>query len=790
MKTMKKIFASILVMCMVLAMPNMAALAADGTSDSPYELTMGEETVSITDAEKASDGVYYTYTAPTTDTGYVKLSLAITSETEGVDYYITVQSSDYTIWETYDSANANSSTFEVAIPSGKTVSVNVYSYDEKVFEIKWTASYKESAAPGSEENPVSFSFYGDTYGAYPKMAVGANGYYYVTEAPMDGTLAASLDYESMIYENEVETITASITLTNVTKNNATSTADADGETAKVAVSTGDEVVIHIVISEAGELTEAEASWFAQVLPEEGASGNPIVIEEGNYTEETPLKITVAAGKEVFYKLDYNSNYGNTLVISGENFTSAFGQMYGISDPVEPTDGKIEMVLQRPYLDSNHNQLFLFSIKNTGDAEATYDVVITAPLGTEGNPEEIKFEEGKTTGSNSHIFEYTTDSGKYSYFYKWVATEDGYVRLTVSATVEDGVDRTYMAMVEKEDGSFGAEEVTIEGDVWYYNAYNTEEDGDVISDFSKVDGENDTVENGQLIYVEKGDVVMIKLQAYDVTTGLWVDSTVKAELEYVDLATGSEESAIKDIENFTPVEDEEPIIEIELKDENGETSSVISKEVLEALKDKDLSVMMYFGSHYWVINGQDIETAEDLDLSINFETTKIPEALVNKVITDDMIGGGPIELVDNDDFGLVASLVFDFGTSYSGCHVNLFYYNAEGNLECVATNTVNTDGLVAFNFEHASEYVVQISEDEVEVGTVIEPDKTSDTTTPGGGTTTPGGDTTTPGGDTTTPDDDKDTVDKLGDLANPMIYVIVLLGAALVGAGFVAKKRFA
>ena len=34
MKTMKKIFASILVMCMVLAMPNMAALAANGNSDS------------------------------------------------------------------------------------------------------------------------------------------------------------------------------------------------------------------------------------------------------------------------------------------------------------------------------------------------------------------------------------------------------------------------------------------------------------------------------------------------------------------------------------------------------------------------------------------------------------------------------------------------------------------------------------------------------------------------------------------------------------------------------------
>ena len=34
------------------------------------------------------------------------------------------------------------------------------------------------------------------------------------------------------------------------------------------------------------------------------------------------------------------------------------------------------------------------------------------------------------------------------------------------------------------------------------------------------------------------------------------------------------------------------------------------------------------------------------------------------------------------------------------------------------------------------------------------------------------------------------IEGTGDFSSTMIYVIVLMGAALVGAGFVAKKRFA
>ena len=787
MKTMKKIFASILVMCMVLAMPNMAALAdgPDGSMSNPFELTLGEATVTLT--EQAPD-ICYKITAPATDTGYAELTLTIESEAEGMQYELWIFSNDYEVNKPYSGLSTDDvEEITLVVPAEKEIIINIWG---ALFTSTWNTSFEECAAPaalGSVDNKDEISFYGTDYTDYPDVTVGQDGYYYVTEAPMDGTLEVSLDYDAMLLENGIEAVVASVTVTNVTKNNATATADAAGEKAELEISAGDEIIIHIVISSAGELTTAEAYWAGHIVPEEGSEGNPIVLENGSYTTENPLVLTVPAGKAVYYMLDA-SNVGMTMTISGSNFMAAFGQFYSFGMPVSPTEGVVTQVLT-PYY-SNMQQVVAFAINNTGDEDATYSIVIQAPLGTEGNPEEIKFEEGKTEGSASHEFAHVdTSNGSATgidYFFKWVATEDGYVRITASATYE-GEERVYYVF---EDGATTPTQVTVEGDVWYYYAYNTAEDGDVVYSFSKDVEDGTKVANGQLIAVNKGDVVIVRLMALDVVTGVFADSTVKAELEYVDLATGSEESAIKDIENFTPVEDEEPIIEIELKDENGETSSVISKEVLEALKDKDLSVMMYFGSHYWVINGQDIETAEDLDLSINFETTKIPEALVNKVITDDMIGGGPIELVDNDDFGLVASLVFDFGTSYSGCHVNLFYYNAEGNLECVATNTVNTDGLVAFNFEHASEYVVQISEDEVEVGTVIEPDKTSDTTTPGGGTTTPGGDTTTPGGDTTTPDDDKDTVDKLGDLANPMIYVIVLLGAALVGAGFVAKKRFA
>lgn len=72
-----------------------------------------------------------------------------------------------------------------------------------------------------------------------------------------------------------------------------------------------------------------------------------------------------------------------------------------------------------------------------------------------------------------------------------------------------------------------------------------------------------------------------------------------------------------------------------------------------------------------------------------------------------------------EFGFDAVLTVDIDNAAPGEYANLFYYNeATGEFEFLCAAVIGDDNKVAFNFKHASDYVVIISEqtldDKVEV----------------------------------------------------------------------------
>ena len=774
MKTMKKFFASLLVLCMVLTMPNIAANAAEDATP----ITLGE---SVTTSLEEGDNVgkVYSYTIPSNVEGTYMLTVDVSAATDGKYWQVDLENttnSAYSSGQAKTDEYGSTTTASVKGQAGDVITVTVkpyaiYQYDEttqsgsftyNAVDVTWSASGKVVGTETSPEEMAIMDNYGNYVGADAMVAAGGDGYYYSFTAPADGNLGIYLN-SYMCNPADMDELKPEIILTNKNTNKVVKYSDglvkvavasprggmSTYEVVQVPVTAGDEIMMQVK-SGATTTTTATVSWGSIITGEAGTSSSPIPVDT-NYSKDNALTVKVPAGAIYNFAGDYALE-GYSITISGASYALSF---FGNDPETIPENGVYESGIQLM-----RGQLS-FTIENTSDSEQTYTVYVTAPLGSESNPEEIVIAEGEDTGSKSHVFTYDDANyySKYKYIYKYIATKDGYVRVTISG--DDGSTRPTYSEYDYDLGEY--KDVTVEGEVWHYVAYNTAEDGDYVTDFSKVAEEGDVVTNGQLIEVKAGDVVVIELQAMDVVTGMWVDSTITAEVEYVTPDAGSVENAIGAIENTE--EGDEAAVEIVLKDAEGNATMVIPADVLVALKDKNISAVITNEFYSWVINGMDIETPEALDLAINFGTTNIPEALVNKALGD--AEGVQFSLADNADFGLIAALVFSIADEYEGEDFSLFYYNADGNLECVGNDVVE-DGLLAFAFEHASDYVLM--QGDVEEGTIVKPDVENPPAE--------------------NPPADGPVIEEKGDMTNIMVYVIVLMGAALVVAGFVAKKRFA
>lgn len=143
-----------------------------------------------------------------------------------------------------------------------------------------------------------------------------------------------------------------------------------------------------------------------------------------------------------------------------------------------------------------------------------------------------------------------------------------------------------------------------------------------------------------------------------------------------------------------------------------SATVVSKDILEAAKGKDVDIVLDMGGYTWTINGEDIVASNlsDINLEVTMGTTNIPNNLVSALAQ-----GSPVQqisLTHNGNFGFRASLTLNVGSQYAGQYGNLYYYDSDGRMVFMNAGAIGENGNVTLSFSHASDYAIVISDEEL------------------------------------------------------------------------------
>ena len=164
--------------------------------------------------------------------------------------------------------------------------------------------------------------------------------------------------------------------------------------------------------------------------------------------------------------------------------------------------------------------------------------------------------------------------------------------------------------------------------------------------------------------------------------------------------------------------------------------------LEQIQGKDKTITIEEDGYTWTINGKDIETIPEQNLSLAI--TKNPDTLdaqsVSVFFGNTVASQFSIEY--SGDFGFISILDYYLGPEYAGKHANLFYAKSDGTFEFMEDVLVDEAGFASYHFSHASDYVIAVTDVEYtgqelnpkpeepveETETQIPTDTTTDTTT--------------------------------------------------------------
>mgnify|MGYP004650402785 CR=1 FL=1 len=191
----------------------------------------------------------------------------------------------------------------------------------------------------------------------------------------------------------------------------------------------------------------------------------------------------------------------------------------------------------------------------------------------------------------------------------------------------------------------------------------------------------------------------------VTTADTADSTEKtvtsAAKETVDW--DKEADAIKNA-------DPKAVLSVKM-DESG----ILPTNILEALKGTDKKLVLDMGNGIkWIVNGADISKipSKDIDMSVTVGGNAVPENVIkNSNLGKDVKKTLQVSLGHDGEFGFKPVLSLEIGKEYAGQYANLYYYNPDTKkLEGQVSVLVKNDGTAQFTFEHASDYVISVTDE--------------------------------------------------------------------------------
>ena len=368
-----------------------------GTQMNP-EIIFRPAYIPVNIAEGNNQGYFYKWTSNAD--GQLKLTCPAV---EGVEYDVNM-----TNMSTYAQAwlqDSTDGTITLAVSAGDEVIIQVAALPDANWNIPAlsTGLTGEFIFPiGSQMNPEKLDNLSWYYGDVEQAQGDTDGYYYTWTAPAEGVATFYFGYNEGLDDYVLDIIVTNQN-TYAQKSLLNDGVDNYGMELQIPVSAGDELVIQIVAIEDAEGNYAPAAamtWCGNFAYPAGSEQNPILIEwiwDDAYANAT-AEVTVAAGQTVYFE----GQGGMLLTVNGVETEQNMG---------------------------------VFSITNSGDAEATYALAMATPVGAYNNPEsiELPFEDTNSLAADA------------SYFYIWTATENGTVTLTVTDGANITVDKlTYTA----------------------------------------------------------------------------------------------------------------------------------------------------------------------------------------------------------------------------------------------------------------------------------------------------------------------------------------------------------
>lgn len=169
-------------------------------------------------------------------------------------------------------------------------------------------------------------------------------------------------------------------------------------------------------------------------------------------------------------------------------------------------------------------------------------------------------------------------------------------------------------------------------------------------------------------------------------------------------------------------------EILKKEEAGTTvraevtanENVFKADVQAVIAGKDITMEFTLKSNVtWIINGKNLKEGQREDIRLNVEyggrkevETTIPDTLIEKIQ-----GGADsckIAMLEHEgDFSGTVQLKFPVEKKNAGKYANLYYYNETARLlEFQESVKVDGDGMAQFKLTHASQYVINVGEEEI------------------------------------------------------------------------------
>lgn len=144
------------------------------------------------------------------------------------------------------------------------------------------------------------------------------------------------------------------------------------------------------------------------------------------------------------------------------------------------------------------------------------------------------------------------------------------------------------------------------------------------------------------------------------------------------------------------------------------ATVMPKDVIEAIRGRDIDLVLQMNGYTWTINGKTVLSTNltDVNLEVTRNTSYIPGAVISE-----LAGTNPVEqisLTHDGNFGFTAVLTMNMGSQNAGKKGNLYYHDSDGKMVFIDAGVIEENGNVSLAFSHASDYVIVIEQNAVPV----------------------------------------------------------------------------